>query len=479
MSSSRPARPGALPRIRTVPPYSTSAGQEAVELAASAGLVLDDWQRAVLIDSLGERADGKWAALEVGLIVPRQNGKGAVVEARELAGLFLFGEQLILHSAHEFKTASEAFRRIVGWIEGSDALRKRVKKITQANGDEGIELRSGARLRFVARSKGSGRGFSGDLNVLDEAYALTAEQLAALMPTMSARANPQIWYTSTPPLEAAAQLVALRKRGVVGEARLAYFEWSPPEVFDAADRSMWQACNPAMGIRISEEFVEAEYRAFEAALEEFTRERLGKWPPAADGEYQVIGKDEWEACLELTSAPAGRVALSADINPARTHTALAVGGRRADGLLHGEVIDYRPGTSWAVDRIVQLVADWKPVNVIIDAAGPAGSLIAPLAEKGIEVTTLTAREAAQACGQLWDATCSPDVSQRSFRTTGEPILTAAVAGAIKRKLADAWAWDRLSPSVDISPLVAVTNALYGYLTAPAAPVMELEGSLMA
>ena len=85
------------PRLLHLPDrISSSAGQEAAELAASAGLVLDDWQRFVLDVGLSERADGQWSAFEVGLIVPRQNGKGSVLEARELAGLFLFGERLIL-----------------------------------------------------------------------------------------------------------------------------------------------------------------------------------------------------------------------------------------------------------------------------------------------------------------------------------------------------------------------------------------------
>jgi hypothetical protein len=125
--------------------------------------MLDDWQRHILSVALGERSDGKWAAFEVGLIVGRQNGKGAVLEARELAGLFLFGEQLILHSAHEFKTAQEAFRRVLALVQNTPDLERLVSRVRTSHGEEGIELRSGARLRFVARSTGSGRGFSGDV----------------------------------------------------------------------------------------------------------------------------------------------------------------------------------------------------------------------------------------------------------------------------------------------------------------------------
>lgn len=90
------------PRHLSLPPRVTSAGSDATELAARAGLMLDPWQSLILDGALGERADGAWAAFETAIVVSRQNGKGAILEARELAGLFLFGEELILHSAHEF-----------------------------------------------------------------------------------------------------------------------------------------------------------------------------------------------------------------------------------------------------------------------------------------------------------------------------------------------------------------------------------------
>jgi phage terminase large subunit-like protein len=191
-----------VPRFRLVPPARSSAGQDAVELAASAGLVLDPWQAGVLEGALGEREDGKWAASEVGLIVPRQNGKGGILEARELAGLFLFGERVLLHSAHEFKTSTEAFRRLRDLVVNTDDLMRQVapRGIHTAHGDEGIELRSGQRIRFVARSTGSGRGFTGDCIVLDEAYNLRAADMSAMVPTLSARPNTQIWYASSAPL---------------------------------------------------------------------------------------------------------------------------------------------------------------------------------------------------------------------------------------------------------------------------------------
>src|SRR5690242_6229189 len=86
-----------IPRLTTLPPGGvSSSGQEAVELAALAGLELDPWQQLILNQGLQERADGRWNAFEAAVIVARQNGKGGVIEARELAGLFLLDEKLIL-----------------------------------------------------------------------------------------------------------------------------------------------------------------------------------------------------------------------------------------------------------------------------------------------------------------------------------------------------------------------------------------------
>jgi hypothetical protein len=121
---------------------------------------------------MGIRPDGRWSSFEVGLSVARQNGKGSILEARELAGLFLpeVHERLLTHTAHEFKTAQEHFIRLATLVEGlPPKYRRLVKHVYEANGSEAIEMRDGRRLRFLARSGGSGRGFSGDLVVLDEA----------------------------------------------------------------------------------------------------------------------------------------------------------------------------------------------------------------------------------------------------------------------------------------------------------------------
>ena len=98
MTSLLDAQPDVLgaqePRVGVWPAYSTTTGEEVVELCEMAGLSLDPWQQLVIRHGLGERDDGKWAAPDVGVVVARQNGKGGIIEARELAGLFLLDEPI-------------------------------------------------------------------------------------------------------------------------------------------------------------------------------------------------------------------------------------------------------------------------------------------------------------------------------------------------------------------------------------------------
>ncbi len=475
-----------VPTIRHVPEYVSTSGPEVCALADRAGLVLDPWQRLVLNDSLGERANGRWAAFESGLIVARQNGKGAIFEARVLGGLFLLNERLIMYSAHEFKTAAEMFLRIESLISNTDQLRRRVKKVTRSHGEEGIELLTGQRLRFVARSTGSGRGFSGDLNIWDEAQHLGNASVDALMPTMSARPNPQLWYGGSAPdkdIAPCEQIARVRRRAIEGGTkarRLAYFEWSATlctdqcgkectEHDDPEDPAIWAKTNPGLGIRITEEHIETE----QASMSDrgFARERLsvGRYPAEGSG-WDVISQEAWQATADPDSQALDPVAFAVDVTPDRSSSCIAMTGRRADGLLHMEVIDHRPGTGWVVDRMKSLVERWSPCAIALDAGGPAGSLAADFEEAGIELVNPKARELAAACGQLYDAVVRPPDAADDWKPTARhiphPALSSALAGAAKRPLGDSWAWDRRGASVDISPLTTVTLAGWAFATRP-------------
>ena len=414
----------------------------------------DDWQRFALECALGEDRDGRWAAFEVGLVVPRQNGKGSILEARELAGLFLFGEQLILHSAHEFKTAAEAFRRVLALVEGSDDLRKRVMRVRTSHGEEGIELRTGQRLRFVARSTGSGRGFTADTIILDEAYRLPPESIGALLPTLSSRPNPQVIYASSAGHVDSEVLRSVRERGIAGSPSLCYLEWSADPQSSPDDPRAWAVANPALGIRISADHIARELAAMDP--QEFARERLGFWsdPGVAD---LALDQSAWGACADESSTVEDPVCIGVDVSPDQTG-AIAIAGRRRDGLFHVELVDHKPGTAWMAERVVGLVRRWSPMAVVLDVGAPVGALVPDLERAGVPLRKIAGREVAQSAVAIAAA-----IDEKTIRHLRQADLDAAVAGARKRVVGDAWAFGRRGSFADISPLVACSLALWGHL----------------
>lgn len=474
-----------VPRIEllpeSVPDYS--AGDAACELAAACGLNLYPWQRRVLRNSCLQRANGTWGAFEVGLVVSRQNGKGSILEARELAGLFLFNEPLQLHSSHEFKTTIEAFRRIKKLIEDAPPeLQKMVKRVTTSHGDEGIELTNGNRLRFVARSTGSGRGFSVDTVYWDEAYNLGNEAKAALMPTLSARPNPQLWYTSSAGWGISVALNDVRNRAIKprsDDKRLYFAEWSvDPDNYVIDNPEDWALSNPSMGMPIgpSEDFISAELSAMRNDPDLFARERLGvgQWPSGAGG-WNVIPEGIWRDCAAIYADMQPGIVLAIDCTPELTWGTVAAAGRLDDSdktVL--DIIDHRPGTNWIIDRVIKLITErrHRVMGVVVSARGPAGGLVNNLERalekigKGKLLLRPSGMHEAQACVAFFDAVVKND----SIRHTNQPPLDNALAGVRKKDAADnMFVWVRRSLTVDISPLYAATLALWGFQSTPVRP----------
>jgi hypothetical protein len=457
------------PRICLVPdgPYLETA-RVAIEVCELAGLSLDEWQRWYLMASLAEREDGKWAAGECGLVVPRQNGKGSIEEGRELTGLFAIDEErLIIHSAHEQATSSEHQRRLLDLIEAVPEFDQKVLRAPRGKGMEAIELRDGSRILFKTRTGGGGRGLTGDLVVFDEAMILPEGAVGALAPTMAARSmfgNPQLWYAgSSVDQENSSHdgvvLSRVRSRALRGVPRLLYAEWSvegddPSQVPESVRRDprSWGQANPGKGIRIAEEHIAAECDGL-LGVRTFVVERLGvgDWPdPSGSGE-QIIADADWDALTDPASKRAGAVCFAFDVTPDRKHAAIAVGGHRADGLEHVEIVEHRPGTSWVVPRLIELRDKHWPEAILGDEKDP---LVEDARKADLEIETVGGADHARACAGLVAA-----VDDATFRHLGTPEVKAALRGAAKRSLVDGWAWSRKSSAVDISPLVALTVAL--------------------
>ena len=75
------------PTAAVVLPYTTTHGQEAIDLYNTTGRTAQQWQQLLLYDILAENEDGLWVHTKFGYSVPRRNGKNEIAAMRELYGL--------------------------------------------------------------------------------------------------------------------------------------------------------------------------------------------------------------------------------------------------------------------------------------------------------------------------------------------------------------------------------------------------------
>jgi len=468
-----PVRIGAQrPRLSLIPDgMVATAADEAIALAASCGMELDDWQQWTLRHMLGERADGTWAATQSVLIVPRQVGKSALFEVVELAALFLFGERKIIHSAHLAKTAAEHMARMMSLIKANPDLESQVSFYI-GNGKESIRHReTGAVLEFVTRGKRTVRGGSPQRVIFDEALFLTDEQMQAILPglsaqSMNAEGSPQFMFGSSAPLPESTVLHRLRNSAMAGNMpRTFYAEWSCEEGDDIRDRENWYRANPGLGIRISEEWVEQNELAI-LSPEAFAIERLGIVPPAQDERPSAIPAPQWNAARRLDSTLVDPVTFGVEVSPDRSTATVVAAGISSLGGSHVEAIQTRPGVDWVPAYLAERVAKHNGSGVALEASGPTGALVPAIAAAGVVVHEVKGRDWQRACADFYDAVMAGTLSH-----LGQDALDAAVVAAAKKVTGDGWSWDRRGGTNLITPLVACTAARWVALTAepPKAP----------
>jgi hypothetical protein len=348
-------------------------------------------------------------------------------------------------------------------------LKRRCKEINDS--DDAIQTLDGARLEFRVRTPSGGRGLTGDLVILDEALELNAEQIAALVPVLLARPWAQLWYFSTVPLTADQYLCTVRQRAMDGDERLGWAEWGVDRGVALDDPEALAQANPALGVRITLERLK-DLRKILGDVK-YSAECMGIWPDMAVG--TALDPVAWRTVmLDLDSrrAPGADVVLSLDITPMRDHGSIGMHGLRGDGLEHVQLTDYEAGTDWMVERVGELHATLDPALWVLDGKNGVFALVDDLAAVGIKVATdpqalnrgellvLTPAEVSDSVAQFIDA-----FRRRPppLRHPGQTPLNTAIGNARPRTIGDAGqiAWGRKLSTVDIGPVVVVTQARYG------------------
>lgn len=289
--------------------YDTSKGQEAIDLYATTGQELVEWQ-AIQVSAILATDGNEWKYIKYGLSVSRRNGKGEILAARELEGIVNLGEK-ICHTAHRTTTSHDAFNRLYTLLKkaGYEEYSKKKKEMPEKSfyaskqyGLEHIEVVGGGVIDFRTRTNNGGLGEGFDLLVIDEAQEYTSKQETALAYTVSASDNPQIILTGTPPTAVSGGDVFARLRASVLDGTaldVGWAEWSiDKQTKDIADVDLWYEFNPSLGTILRERNIRAELSVGEV---DFNVQRLGLW--ITYSLKSAISAGEWDALKVETPPP--------------------------------------------------------------------------------------------------------------------------------------------------------------------------------
>jgi hypothetical protein len=475
-----------FPRIENIPDAVGNEASETIQLAEElGGLRLLPWEKYSLAAAMRTNRVGRWSALDVGIVVARQNGKTAIAEARMLGGVALLAEESIVYSAHREETAMDVMERFIEMLQSHRDLERLIMRIVHKNGHQGIYFKVDGKtvhLRFKTRTRGSGRGTGGDLVFLDEAFHLPESIITSMMPTLSARANPQIWQLSSPPdmlyHEYCETLARLRRRALAEgtDPSLCYLEWSAtpgpdpmnplkglPMALD--DPRQLAAGNPSYGALITPEYVAAEYRSMDRRGFAVERDGIGFWPPDPEDDMTEPAlipeaKVRLHIADRMPLSKSAPMALALDMTPDRSALSVAAATQRRNLGIHLEIGRHEPPSRALTQYIISLVYRWDPAAIVIDRQSGAMALVPELEQAGIEPEITSAAELVQACGGIYDDLVSGGLETISFAE--DPLLVDAIAGSTKRALGAGWAIDRMTGAV-VSPFVAAALARYGLL----------------
>jgi hypothetical protein len=426
---------------------------------------------------------------EIIVTVPRQTGKTTVFltfQIHRCTSPRWAQPQRSAFTAQSGKDARDKWLdELFPLIRRSRTVRPLVRRIYEGMGNEYISFKNGSLIRLLSTSTSSGHSKTLHQAVLDEIWHdADGRREQGLRPAMITIPDAQVLVCSTAGTDAS---VVLDRKVEQGRAAVladsgygtAYFEYSAPDGWDPEDEGSYFGFMPALcpdppcrcgGGKWRHTITLDAIRSERASMDEAEFARAYGNVPDRSRMASVLGEfaRQWADCADRGSQVADPVALAFAVAPGGSSAAIAVAGRRVDGLGHGELIAHRPGTAWLVPQLLELAERHDPCVLVMNPAGAAGAFEKELAEHGfktkpgpgdrrLQVTGM--REYAQACGAL-----AADVANGRWRHLGQGPVDAAVAGARTRPLADAWAWSWKLSAADIAPVEAITLARHGHAT---------------
>lgn len=456
-----------LPRFITRWPKKNAIGRQIIRMQILLGSRPMPWQQ-LAAHAVGERLDdGTPRNGFIFITVPRQSGKTTS------AGAWMNHRALTHPKSKVWYTAQTGQKARDRWLEMtqavSDSVFQQHARVAKSNGAEALRWPNGSQVRPHPPTENSLHSEQSDLNVIDEAWAYDELQadllMQAITPTQTTRPMRQTIVLSTEGTGESTWLHRHIDLGRAGDPSVFLIDFGISPQVDPSDLQAVAAAHPAFGYTLDMAALEDAHKKM--GLAGFARGYGNRRTGAVNS---LIAPATIEAATLNNDFPADAIAvLGAAIDMDRTETAIAAATWLGDRPFI-EVIEVRPGTKWAADRIAHLFLKGNVEGVAVDQVGPSGTLHATLAKnQSVKLITPNVRQLSTAVAEIMDRLNYVDKDgladpQIWFRR--DPALDAAFENVDRRAVGDTWLWDRKGSVGSIAALEAATLALHGLMNVP-------------
>jgi phage terminase large subunit-like protein len=461
------ARKGSTkPRLQNAPLKGASRIDEVKKFLVDCKLELLPWQEYVLTDLLKVDKAGKWRRKTNLLLVARQNGKTHLARIRILAGLFIFGEMNIVAMSSNRGMALDTFRKVVDVIEDNPHLMAQVRQIRVANGQESVELLSGARYEIVAATRDGSRGKTADLLYIDELREIDEDSWTAAKPITRARPNSQIFMTSNAGDAFSSVLNDLRSRALsYPPASLGFWEYSADDFAKITDKDAWYQANPALGYLIDEETI-AEAIAT-SSVEASRTETLCQWVSALKSPWPYRAFEDLTV-QDLKIEPGTATIFGMDISVNKKMASLVAGQVREDGKIAVGVIAQFE-SQVAIDELKMAIEvnEWankyRPRMICFDKYSSM-SVAERLAQSGHKIQDMSGTVFYQACSDLYDALVNARIVH-----IGQASLVDSMNNCAAKETDAGWRIVRRKSAGDVSAAISLAMVVHQLLKPQSKP----------
>lgn len=435
------------------------------------GKGLIPWQALVADTATEIDAEGVYVYSTVLISVPRQAGKTTLDQASSIETCLQGSERFVWYTAQSGQDANEKFREMTEeWT--ASPLAQLAGKPRLSNGSMALTFVNGSKFRPHPPTKDALHGKQSDKNTVDEAWSKTSAEgaaiLQAIVPTTTTRRKktgqrPQLWILSTEGTVESTWLNELLARARAGDPTIAFFDWGIGPDVDPTDLDAVAAAHP--GYHHLFEMDTLIDAAAKLPPGEFARAYGNRRGGAAE---RVIPVESWNRSRTLSKIPEGDICLGASYGVDGVDATITATALHPTLGKITEVIEHRPGTHWALERLVEF-AERHSAPVAIDPIGPSASLHDAATRAGLVIVPIKSSTYSAACANVLSG-----IEAGTWHHRPHTALDAAAELATRRWISDgAWLWGRTASVGSISALEAATLGDWGIDHLPEVTGMQL------